>query len=71
MRKTLSKDVLIMSEKYLQKGDLWGFLKQIDDQFKILNKQIVDSQDKENEFASTFVKQVLQKRQGDFDGAWD
>ena len=71
VRKTISKDVLLMSEKYLNGGDLWGFLKQVDDHFSVLNKQITDNQEKENEYAATFVQQVLAKRQGDFDGAWD
>ena len=71
VRKSLSKDVLLLGEKYLASGDLWSFLKVIDDKFSVLQKEIKENQEKEDEFAATFVNKVLAKRQGDFDGAWD
>ena len=71
VRRTISKDLLQVAEKYLNNGDLWGFLEEIDNQRRRLKDTIKSNQDRENEMASTFIKQVLTKRQEDFDGAWD
>lgn len=71
VRKTIDKDILLKAEKYLEKGDLWSFLKQINDDMMILKKTIDDNQKTEDEFASTFVNKVIMRRQGEFDGAWD
>ena len=71
VRKNISKRVLLLAEKYLQGGDLWGFLKEIDDEFTRLGKEIAATAQREEELAHTFIQQVLDKRQGEFDGAWD
>ena len=71
VRKTIDKDILLKAEKYLEKGDLWSFLKQINDDMMILKKTIDDNQKAEDDFASTFVNKVIMRRQGEFDGAWD
>lgn len=71
VRKNISRRVLLLAEKYLQGGDLWGFLKEIDDEFTRLGKEIAATAQREDELAHTFIQQVLDKRQGDFDGAWD
>lgn len=71
VRKTIDKDILLKAEKYLQSGDLWSFLKVINDDMMILKKTIDDNQKAEDDFASTFVNKVIMRRQGEFDGAWD
>ena len=71
VRKSISRRVLLLAEKYLQGGDLWGFLKEIDDEFTRLGKEIASTAQREDELAHTFIQQVLDKRQGEFDGAWD
>ena len=69
IRKTIDKDILLKAEKYLQGGDLWSFLKQINDDMTILKKTIADNQKAEDEFAATFVNKVIERRQGEYDGA--
>jgi hypothetical protein len=71
IRNTLSKDLLHLTEKYLKSGDLWGFLSTIDDHIHRLKDTIESNQGIEDTLASTFIRQVLTKRQQDFDGAWD
>ena len=71
IRKSISKRVLLLAEQYLQRGDLWSFLKEIDDEFARLGKEINHTKQREDDFADTFIEKVLQKRQGEFDGAWD
>ena len=71
IRNTLSKDLLYLTEKYLKSGDLWGFLSTIDDRIHRLKDTIETNQGIEDTLASTFIRQVLTKRQQDFDGAWD
>ena len=71
VRRTISKDLLKTAEKYLEHGDLWGFLEEIDMSRKRLQNTIMSNQKREDEMAATFVERVLKTRQGEFDAAWD
>lgn len=71
VRNSISKDVLLKAERYLSDGDLWSFLKDIDDEVKILKKTIENNQKEEDDLASTFISKVIQARQGEFDDAWN
>lgn len=70
VRKTLSPHMLRLVESYLQKGNLWHFLKDLDAEMKRLKSEIEDNEIREDRMASTFVKQVIQKRQHEFDQSW-
>ena len=71
IRKSLSKEVLRVTERYLTKGDLWGFLKEINDELGRLNGVIVQNQQREDDWAQNFVQKVILKRQEQFDESWD
>lgn len=71
IRKSLSKEVLRVTERYLTKGDLWGFLKEINDELGRLNGVIVQNQLREDDWAQNFVQKVISKRQEQFDESWD
>jgi len=71
IRKSLSKEVLRVTERYLTKGDLWGFLKEINDELSRLNGVIVQNQQREDDWAQNFVQKVISKRQEQFDESWD
>eukprot|EP01041_Mallomonas_annulata_P007287 gene7287-14864_t len=71
IRKTLSKDILRLAGKYLNNGDIWGFLQDMDREFTRLSTHIDSSQHQEDEYAKTFVEKVLVKRRAEFDIAWD
>ena len=71
IRNALSKDVLHMAEKFLKKGNLWEFLRDVDGKFRRLNNELVDIEQREDDMATTFVEKVIKTRAGDFDGAWD
>lgn len=71
IRKSLSKEVLRVTERYLTKGDLWGFLKEINDELGRLNGVIVQNQQREDDWAQNFVQKVISKRQEQFDESWD
>ena len=72
IRNNLSPQVLLLAERYMTKtnGDLWGFLKEIDDTMKRLSQTIEENQSREDNWANTFVDRVLKKRQDDFDASW-
>lgn len=71
IRNSLRPKLLFLAEKYLNHGNLWGFLKEIDGEFDRLGQEMKEDQQREDLLAETFVKNVLMKRQGQFDGAWD
>lgn len=70
IRQTLSSHVLQLGERYLDKGNLWGLLKEVGDEFNRLNTVIQDAEDRENKWATTFINKVLDQRQKEFDGTW-
>ena len=70
IRDTISPDLLRLAEKYLHRGDLWSFLRQIDDGFSRLRKEITEAAAREDSMAETFIGKVLNERQSQFDGAW-
>lgn len=71
IRKGLSAQALQMAERYLQTGDLWGFMKEISDEFSRLNNEIAETRHREDKWAYTFIQKVLAHRQGQFDMSWD
>lgn len=71
IRKQLSKEVLRIAESYLKNGDLWGFLKDINDELKRANEEIKDNTKREDDWATSFVEKVVSLRQKQFDKAWD
>eukprot|EP00596_Hydrurales_sp_CCMP1899_P006776 CAMPEP_0119048066 /NCGR_PEP_ID=MMETSP1177-20130426/56701_1 /TAXON_ID=2985 /ORGANISM="Ochromonas sp, Strain CCMP1899" /LENGTH=65 /DNA_ID=CAMNT_0007023457 /DNA_START=831 /DNA_END=1025 /DNA_ORIENTATION=- len=56
-----------MAEKFLKNGDMWKFLEEVDNKFLLMNTELIENNQREDELADTFVKQVIQKRQDDFD----
>lgn len=71
IRQTLSKEVLRIAERYLQHGDLWGFLKDINDELKRSNDVIAENQAREDNWAANFVEKVIHKRQTEFNASWE
>ena len=72
IRNNLSPQVLVLAERYMTKtnGDLWGFLKEVDETMKRLSKTIEENQEREDNWADTFVENVIEKRQREFDSSW-
>ena len=70
IRTELSRDVLRMAEKYLLKGDLWGFLRDVDDELKRAQVEAQEVRKQEDDMAGRFVEKVVQLRQTEFDDAW-
>jgi hypothetical protein len=48
-----------MAEKFLKNGDMWSFLQEIDNKFLLLNTELNENNQREDELAETFVKQVM------------
>jgi hypothetical protein len=71
IRKALSKEVLRIAERYLQHGDLWGFLKEINSELERSNQVIKENQAREDDWAQNFVEKVIHKRQSEFNVAWE
>jgi hypothetical protein len=71
IRNTLSKPVLRLAEQYLVKGDLWKFLSELDGTYKRLYNELEDQKERENRYADTFVKHVINQRKSDFDEVWN
>jgi hypothetical protein len=71
IRKGLSTKVLKLAERYLDKGDLWGFLKEVNEGYERLNSELDNTEEREENWADTFVNKVMLKRQDQFDGAWN
>jgi hypothetical protein len=70
LRKSLSPEMLRLVEAYLQKGDLWKFLRQLDAELVRLRKELADNDNRENVMASTFLQKVLTRRANEFDSSW-
>ena len=70
VRNNLSKDVLRLAERYLIKGDLWGFLREVDDELKRARGEAQDVRQEEDAMAERFVKEVVELRQKQFNEAW-
>jgi hypothetical protein len=71
IRKSLSKEVLRIAERYLKHGDLWGFLKDINDELTRSNNVILENNAREDNWASNFVERVIHKRQAEFNTSWE
>jgi hypothetical protein len=71
IRKTLHKEVLRIAEQYLQHGDLWGFLKDINDELTRSRNELQENQAREDDWAKNFVEKVVHKRQSEFNTAWE
>lgn len=70
LRKTLSPEMLRLVEKYLQQGNLWQFLRELDAENGRLRKQLAETENRENELATTFLNKVLARRANEFDSSW-
>lgn len=71
IRNSIAPEVLTLAEKYLKKGNLWSFLKEIDFIMKHYQSDINEMEKREDAYATTFIQKVLNQRQGQFDGAWN
>ena len=71
IRKTLNKEVLRIAETYLQNGNLWDFLLNINNEIKYYQKEIIENQNREENWADNFVERVISKRQSEFNAAWN
>jgi len=71
IRHNLSTEVLRIAEKYLKHGDLWEFLKNINDELKRSNDIIAENQAREDNWAESFVEKVVAKRQQEFNQSWE
>ena len=60
--------LLKIVERYMsKKGNLWGFLNEVDFTIKRLKSDLKESETRENTWASTFIEKVIDKRQNEFD----
>lgn len=71
IRQSLSPEILRHAEKYLLKGDIWGFLSNINDDIRRAKHDLRDQQEREDEWASTFLDRIINQRQREFDSAWN
>ena len=71
IRNTLSKPILKLTEKYLLSGNLWTFLSELDKTMKRVTDQLHETEEREDNWAETFVNKVVNHRKKQFDGAWN
>jgi hypothetical protein len=71
IRKTLSHEVLHIAERYLQGGDMWGFLKEIDGELSRVQSEMAENEGREHDWAANFVQKVVVQRQTEFDESWE
>ena len=62
--------LLRLADKYMTKGDLWAFLKSVDDDYRRYESTIDDILEREDTMATTFVSKVLNKREEENEAAW-
>ena len=70
IRSTLSGPVLHLAERYMKSGDMWGFLREVEQSLGRLHREMRENEVREDTMATTFVEKVLVQRKADFDGAW-
>jgi hypothetical protein len=64
IRQNLSRNVLRVAEKYLQnKKDVWGFLRDINDEINRVSDEKRASEAREEDWAANFVQNVVKLRQ--------
>ena len=71
VRNSLSESMLALAERYLKTGDLWGLLKEVDDKFARSRSELADHKARENDWPETFIKKVVERRENEFDSAWN
>eukprot|EP01038_Epipyxis_sp_PR26KG_P012258 gene12258-16437_t len=71
IRKSLSKEVLRITEKYLKVGDLWGFLKEMNEELNRAKYELSEHEQREDNWATNFVSKVIDQRQKEFNSAWE
>ena len=59
-----------LADRYMAKGDLWAFLKAVDDDYRRYEGTIDDILEREDTMATTFVSKVLDKREAENEAAW-
>jgi hypothetical protein len=70
LRKTLSPEMLRLVERYLQQGNLWQFLRQLDAEYGRLRTELQSHEQREDLLATTFLNKVLTRRSNEFDQSW-
>ncbi len=71
IRKRINPSILHLAEKYLQNGNLWKFLCEVNDEILRLRNEMDLNAIRENDMATTFVQHVTQFRQEQFDESWN
>jgi hypothetical protein len=71
IRKQLSPALLRLAEKYFVRGDIWGFLKDLDEELRRSQRAAEETEQREENGAVRFVREVVAQRQADFDRSWD
>lgn len=59
-----------LADRYIAKGDLWQFLKSVDEDYRRFETTIDDILEREDTMATTFVSKVLDKRESENEKAW-
>jgi hypothetical protein len=60
--------MLFYTDKYLKTGDLW---EQMNIELELSTKENIENKTREDKWAYTFVRTVLESRQKDFNNAWN
>jgi len=67
----LSDRLQRLAHKYLQSGNLWGFLKAVDDDYRRYEQSQGEILAREDELAATFVEKVVMARERQEQEGWD
>ncbi|KAJ1460549.1 hypothetical protein M885DRAFT_10109 [Pelagophyceae sp. CCMP2097] len=66
----VNQRILHLAHRYLKSGDLWSFVRAVDDDYRRFEEDARESQRREDEESHTFMKRVLQARDEDHAQAW-
>lgn len=66
----LNERLARVAHRFLESGDLWGFLKAVDDDYRRYEQEKQDEMKREDEMAVTFIKRVLESRQQQHRAGW-
>lgn len=58
MEKSVEPELLAIVERHLSKGDIWGFLKDAEEEMSRMKREMEFLQKREDEFAETFIEKV-------------
>eukprot|EP01031_Cornospumella_fuschlensis_P039692 gene39692-48327_t len=71
VRGALDRDLLRLAETYLAQGDLWTFLSRLDTHVRTLQGVASDAAQREDEYARTYLQQLVAQRAREFEGVWE